>query len=185
MQKSCYFFLVIWLILALTGCTADNTQTAAQNYLDNHSEEDITAYFEQATFLLGTFESPNQISTSNLHDFALLHEKESRYNEEQNLFYIPLADIYEILDNYLDEYHFQTEWVQETYKDSYDAENEQIITTATGLGTGASYHEFVSAKATGDDTIKVILHEVYSDRHNCITAKIVNGQAKFTSYTIE
>lgn len=130
------------LLLSLTGCTIDKEKTAAEVYLENHTDEEILVYFEDAFLLYQDFADPKEISTAKLGKFAFFHAKDSWYAENKQMFYIALADIYEILDTYLLDYYFQPDWFEE----DYDADNEQIVVGAIGMGTGNTELDLVSAE---------------------------------------
>lgn len=187
MKKSLITALAV-LLLLLTACQPA-AQTPAAAYLADRSEQEILDYFEHATLLLCDFADPREIPADNLFTFVLFHEMDSWFNQEDRQFYIPLTDIYAILDEYLADYSLPEEWFAQTFGEDYDAENRQLILSATGMGTGCAAYDFVAAETVDADNIRVTLlqyctdPEVSTDTENLyITAKIVEGQAKFTSY---
>lgn len=72
-------FLIISLILVLIflfSCKL-NEKTAAETYLDNHSEQEIVNYFSEATLFYCDFNNPQDIPEDKLYTFAMFHEKNS------------------------------------------------------------------------------------------------------------
>lgn len=183
-----FLAMTILAALLLAGCGAEPAQTPAQAYLADHTETEIYEHFVQAPYFFQDFDDPAEITTRNLYGFAMLHERDSWYNEADRLFYIPLADIYEILDEYLPDYNFDLDGLQE----DFDEANQQIVTTATGMGSGgANYEGVVQAEVIDDENIKVTLLGSFEDYDYAapvywevyITARIIDGEAKFTSLT--
>ena len=183
MKISNIVLIVIVLLLSLIGCTIDNEKTAAESYLDKHTDAEILEHFEDAFLFYQDFAEPKDISTAKLLKFALFHAKDSWYNEADQMYYIPLADIYEILDMYLPCYDFQTDHLE----DMYDDEKKQIVAGAIGMGTGNSDLDFVNAEIIDAENIKVtlLLHSLDGEdlctEYLYITAEIIDGNAKFTS----
>lgn len=180
-MKKLSILLLFALLLSLIGCTTANEKTAAESYLADHTDEEILDWFENAFLFYQDFEDPQEISTEHLYKFTLFHSKDSWFNENERLFYIPLADIYEILDTYLPSYNFETDQFEGYIYD------DQIVTTATGIDMGNTALDLVKAEIIDDENIKVTLLVHSIDGENLptdniyITAKIINGEAKFTS----
>lgn len=183
--------IVMLLALGLAGCANDeNTTTPAEAYLASHSQQEILAHFEQTYMFFCDFADSKEIPTYNLMTFVLFHERDSWYNDEDRLYYIPLTDVYEILDSYLLDYNLYPEEYVQNHGGEYDAENERFIFTAIGMGYGPATYAFYSAEVIDDDDIKVVLLLYSSDpevstvvEDVCITAKIVDGEPKFTGCT--
>lgn len=184
-------FVSLVCILLLVVCKYGNDKTVAEIYLNNHSDMEIINDFEEALFFYQDFEESKQIDTKNLYSFVLLHEKHNWYNDDDQLYHIPLIDIYEILDNYLLDYKFNLD--EEWIKNCYDVNEKEIITAATGMGIGySSICDLISIDIVDADTVKVVLwlhpeenFTVEKTSKVYITAKIVNQQVKFIScYTI-
>ena len=55
-------------LLLLTACNAKE-KTEAETYLENHSEQEIVAYFEQLTFTYESFNDPKELSNEALLNF--------------------------------------------------------------------------------------------------------------------
>lgn len=188
--------LVMLLALLLAACAADGVngvngaddgKTAAEVYLDSHSRDEILAHFEETYMFIDDFNKPDEITSDNLFKFVLFHERDSWYDEEDGLFYIPLADIYDILDGYLPDYTFIPEELKDYDKD-YDAENERFVLSAIGMGIGCVAWDLYTAEAIDANNIRVVLLQYCSDPEVgtdvdeiCVTARIVDGEAKFTS----
>ncbi len=193
--------VVMLALLLLAAACQEPPKTAAEEYLASHTEDEITEYFSEVKLFYYDFDDPKEIPPDVLDRFALRHEKDSWYNEAEQTYYIPLADIYAILDDYLTEYELPASWYeeffgdyddagdQEIYHDYYDADNQMIVNeSAIGMGTGSEAFSLIDAEAVDADTVKVTLLEYCSypdsavpDCNVYITAKIVDGRAKFTS----
>ena len=187
MKRLCIISLIL-LLLTLTSCQT-NEQTAAETYLTNHSEQEIVDYFSEASLFYCNFNDTIEIPEKNLYTFAMFHEKDNWFNEAEQTFHIPISDIYEILNNYLDDYNLPVEWFEKIFEYNYDTVNQLITVSAIGMGTGCTTYDFVSAESTDDNNIKVTLLQYCDDPEIqeykskiCITAHIVDGQPKFTSY---
>ncbi len=186
MKRLCIVSLILFL-LTLTSCQA-NEQTATEIYLANHSEQEIVDYFSEAALFYCNFNNTKDIPEKNLYTFAMFHEKDSWFNETEQTFYIPIADIYEILNSYIDDYNLPVEWFEENFEENYDSDNQQIIAGAIGMGTGCTDYSLISIEIINADSIKVTLLEYCADydlndysSNIYITAQIINGSAKFTS----
>lgn len=189
--------LLVLLAVVLSACAADDGvngvngagdgKTAAEAYLESHSRDEILAHFEETYMFMDDFSDPEEITPENLFTFALFHERDSWYDEEDSLFYIPLADIYDILDGYLPDYNFHPEELGDFYE-NYDAENERFVLGAIGMGIGCVDWDLYTAEVIDADNIRVMLLQYCSDPEVgtdvdeiCVTARIVDGEAKFTS----
>ncbi len=181
-----YLLTLAALMPVLAGCGSEPAPTAAEAYLAGHTEEEIFARFEEAPYFFQDFDDPTEITNHNLYSFAMLHEKDEWHNKEEHLFYIPLADLYAIWDEYLPEYNFDTDWL----KDNFDAETQTIIVGVTGMGSGGAWYRLISrAEAIDADNVAVTLLGSFEDYdydeplywEEYITAKIIDGNAKFTS----
>lgn len=75
----------------------------------------------------------------------MFHEKNSWFNETEQVFNIPIADIYEILNNYLDDYNLPIEWFENKFEGEYDTINQIITAQAIGMGTGCTSYAFINA----------------------------------------
>lgn len=72
-------------------------------------------------------------------------KKNSWFNETEKVFNIPIADIYEILNNYLDDYNLPIEWFENKFEGEYDTINQIITAQAIGMGTGCTSYAFINA----------------------------------------
>lgn len=176
------------MLIFLFSCKL-NEKTAAETYLDNHSEQEIVNYFSEASLFYCDFNNPQDIPEDKLYTFAMFNEKKSWFNETEQVFHIPIADIYEILNNYLDDYNLPIEWFENNFEGEYDTINQIITAQAIGMGTGCTSYAFINAEIIDTQNIKITLLEYCEDyslndfsSNIYITAKIVNGKAKFTSY---
>ena len=190
MKKLVITISLLIFVLSLAACGGQTPPTPAEQYLADHTEEEIFAFFDVPA-VLEEFADPTDIDTADLYYMLML----SPYDEEQwhydentyglNLadqygeYRIPLASLTAELDKYFTEYNF----VPEEVCDYYDAEKELLVSViASGYGRAPS-EEFVAAAATGDDTISVEL-SVWLDGEvgrKVLTARIINGEAKVTS----
>jgi len=175
------------MLLCLTACQAGE-KTAAKLYLDSHSEQEITDYFAEVGLFYADFDEPQEIPAHNLFTFAMFHAKDSWYNADERLFYIPVADIRAILDDYLTDYDLPISWFEDTFAENFDADTQQAVESAIGMGTGCTAYAFISAEPVDADNVKVTLLQ-YCEAPEArdagvnvyITARIVDGKAKFTS----
>jgi hypothetical protein len=187
MKRLCIISLIL-LLITLTSCQT-NEQTEAEIYLANHSEQDIVDYFSEAALFYCDFNDTKDIPEKNLYTFAMFHERDSWFDETEQTFYIPIADIYEILNSYIDDYNLPIEWFENKFEGEYDTTNQIITAQAIGMGTGCTSYAFINAEIIDTQNIKIILLEYCEDyaldaysSNIYITAQIVNGNAKFTSY---
>lgn len=198
--KNLMLIALVCAVLALSACQADSdtgkdkeedtapVQTAAGKYLAETSDEEIFDYFMNAYYAMTGeetgFTSPEDLDTNELFriaatsDLGIQYEDEW-YDENDQMFYIPLADLQSILDTYFESYHFVPDAL--TYAE-YDPETETFITPALGFGFGASDPSFYSAEAIDEDTVKVELEDRYSN-NTVITARVTDDGVRFLTCT--
>lgn len=178
---------LLLLLLILTSCQT-NEQTAAETYLTSHSEQEIVDYFYKADLFGTGFDNPQNISSDDLFYFAGLYgqfDTEENYNTQDKQYHIPIASVYDILNQYFIDYNLEMEkcWFAE-----YDKEKKELIAPALSFDSQLAEYEFISGEAIDENSIKVHLLSSFDYDENTtinsdiyITAQIVNNQAKFTS----
>ncbi len=179
-------------LLLLTACNAQE-KTAAETYLENHSEQEIVAYFEQLTFTYESFNDPKELSNEALLNFLTAGpnlagplDLEQWLDEESFAYLVPVAEIYGVFDKYFGEYNFDPNDC-EYYP--FDAEKNILTISAVGGGSATSY-DLIKAEAIDAENIKITLlpycdeESKYKDPwwYEVCTAKIVDGEPQFTSY---
>jgi len=171
----------------------DYRDTPAVGYLGRAAEEELFNYFIKATYLGSGenfgFADPLEISTDDLFRFAGLAESDridAMYDAGDELYYIPLSDITEILDGYLEEYNFIP---AELFHAKYDSKTGLCTTSHLGFGASAGNYALFSAQVVGWDLLEVLLSfayedapvDVYIENLIVIRGKVTDDGVKFIS----
>lgn len=197
MRRICWL-LVLGAALVLAGC--GGAKTPAEQYLTEHSPEELLRYFEAACYFGKDYDGPEERSENDMYRFGLAYGVEDKavYDEATKLYHLKLTDLTAVFDRYFVEWQFDTAY----FGDEYDPETGEIVTTAFGFGGGGwEYDQVLGAEVLSDDEIEVHLEGSFeanvppaeddpeglwgSETLYCdsfVRAKIVDGEARFISY---
>jgi hypothetical protein len=174
--------MALCLLLALSACSG-TAKSAAKDYVDKTSNEEMQALFVKATYIEQGFADPADISANDLFRFAILADEdggEEWYDQTDSRYEIPVSELRQVLDTYLDGYSFDP--TQLTLYAQYDESEDMLVAAALGFGTGSSDPVFSKAEATEDDVVTVTLKNGDTGTIT-VTATITDDGVKFQSCT--
>lgn len=185
MKRIIYFILLVFILSSCSYSYEHNisnqtTPSAATNYLNNHTTEEIFSDFLKATFVSSGFSSVDEISMNELFRTAILFDETcgSRWYDPNTMLYrIPVCDIQALLNEQFENCIFDPSALNLYAK--YDSHNNILLAEAIGFSTGNSQFSFGDAYKIEADMVSVILFDAANHIKVTITAKIAGDNVFF------